>query len=63
MGAIRICLHDSEGEMSLTLLELVDTLADLTEDDAEIVATVVHLLQSGRVRLCGSFRNSRLDAA
>ncbi len=63
MGAIRIRIQDSEGEMSLTLLELVDTLADLTDDDAEIVATVVHLLRSGRVRLCGSFRGSRLDAA
>ena len=46
-----------------TLLELVQTIAEDTKDDREIVATVVHLLRSGRVRLIGSFRGRRLDAA
>ncbi len=46
-----------------TLLELVQAIAEDTRDDREIVATVVHLLRSGRVRLIGSFRGRRLDAA
>ncbi len=39
-----------------TLLELVRTLGEFTDDDREVVATVVHLLRSGRVRLNGNFR-------
>jgi hypothetical protein len=51
------------GAVDTTLLELVQTIAEDTRDDREIVATVVHLLRSGRVRLIGSFRGRRLDAA
>lgn len=40
----------------VTLLELVDAICDVTEDDAEVVATVVEMLGTGRVRLCGNFR-------
>lgn len=39
-----------------TLLELVTAIASVTDDDREIVATVLHLLRSGRVHLCGNFR-------
>ena len=46
-----------------TLLELVEAIAEDTNDDREIVATVLHLLRSGRVRLIGSFRGRRVDAA
>jgi hypothetical protein len=38
-------------------------LAEITEDDREVVATVMEMLRSGRVRLCGSFRGATLDAA
>lgn len=44
-----------------TLLELVDAIADVTEDDREIVATVLHLLASGQVRLCGNFRDEPVE--
>jgi hypothetical protein len=44
-----------------TLLELVRTLGEITDDDREIVATVLSLLRSGQVRLCGNFRNASLD--
>ncbi len=46
-----------------TLLELVETIAEDTDDDREIVATVLHMLRAGRVRLIGSFRDHRVDAA
>jgi magnesium chelatase family protein len=40
----------------LTLLELVAAVAETTEDDAEVVATVRHMLRSGAVMLRGNFR-------
>lgn len=40
----------------LTLLELVSAVAETTEDDAEVVATVTHMLRSGAVMLRGNFR-------
>jgi hypothetical protein len=46
-----------------TLLALVQALADVTDDDREIVAVVIHLIRSGCVRLTGTFRNQRLDLA
>lgn len=46
-----------------TLLELVRAVSEITSDDREVVATVMEMLHSGRVRLCGSFRGSNLDAA
>ena len=41
---------------TLTLLELVQTVAAVTSDDREVVATVRYMLRSGRVKLCGNFR-------
>ena len=40
----------------LTLLELVETVSEITDDDAEVVATVMHMIRSGVVELCGNFR-------
>jgi hypothetical protein len=42
----------------VTLLELVQALSAETEDDREVVAAVLHLLLSGRVRLTGNFRGT-----
>ena len=39
-----------------TLLELVGAICDVTSNDEEVVATVLYMLRSGRVRLCGNFR-------
>lgn len=44
-----------------TLLELVQTIGEITDDDREVVATVSELLRSGQVRLIGSFRGQRLS--
>jgi len=46
----------------LTLLELVQAVADVTSDEREIVATVMYMLRSGRVRLCGNLRDVPIDS-
>ena len=44
------------GPEQVTLLELVSAVCEVTEDDVEVVATVLAMLRSGRVSLCGNFR-------
>jgi hypothetical protein len=44
-----------------TLLELVRTLNEVTDDEREVVATVLWMLQSGHVRLCGNFRDAPIE--
>lgn len=44
-----------------TLLDLVEAISDYASSDAEIVATVVHMVNSGMVQLCGNFRGARFD--
>lgn len=58
-------LHQVGGSqvVETTLLELVRAVSDVTDDDREVVATVMHLLRSGRVRLVGNFRGQIPDAA
>lgn len=36
----------------LTLLDVIQAVREVTEDDREVVAAVVHLITSGQVRLC-----------
>jgi len=50
----------SETSLEVTLLELVGAVSDECETEAEVVATVLHILGSGRARLRGSFRNTSL---
>jgi len=45
-----------EEPLHVTLLELVQAVSDVTRSDVEVVATVLYMLESGRVRLCGNFR-------
>jgi hypothetical protein len=45
----------------VTLLDLVSALVERTRTDAELIAAVVHLVNSGTVRLCGNFRGARFD--
>lgn len=44
-----------------TLLELVCIVNEYAASEAEVVATVTHLVRSGRVRLRGNFRGSLLE--
>ena len=61
MGRRReLCVHPAPHPV--TLLELVTAVAESASDDREIVATVRHMLRSGSVLLCGSFRNESLDS-
>jgi hypothetical protein len=46
---------DNARPQNLTLLELVAAIGDVTDDEREIVATVLYMLRSGSVRLKGNF--------
>jgi hypothetical protein len=52
-----------DGVVETTLLELVQTIGELTQDDREVVATVIEMLRNGRVRLIGNFRGQRIALA
>jgi hypothetical protein len=43
---------------AMTLLALVRAISEVTSDEHEVVATVLHMLRSGEVRLCGNFRDA-----
>lgn len=43
-----------------TLLDLIQSIMSEAENDEEVVATVVYLINSGRVRLCGSFAGAKI---
>ena len=47
--------------LQTTLLELVTVVNTQAATEAELIATVVHLVNSGAVRLCGNFRGARFD--
>jgi hypothetical protein len=50
-----------DAAVHLTLLELVRTIGEITEDEAEIAATVIHMLRSGTVKLAGTFRDEPIS--
>jgi hypothetical protein len=46
---------------NVTLLDLVNAVSEQTRSEAEVIATIVYLVNSGRVRLCGNFKGARFD--
>ena len=48
---------------AVTLLELVAAIAEEADSDAEILAAVTSLINSGQVRLIGSFRGADVRIA
>jgi hypothetical protein len=42
-----------------TLLDLVNAVSSSSLSESEVIATVVDLVNSGRVRLCGNFAGAR----
>ena len=46
-----------------TLLDLVTSLSGGARSEAEVIATVVRLVNSGEATLCGNFRGARFDLA
>jgi hypothetical protein len=47
----------------VTLLDLMNAVAEHAQSEAEVVATVVYLVNSGRVRLRGSLEGGRFELA
>jgi hypothetical protein len=43
-----------------TLLELTQVVSEAARNDEEVVATVAYLINSGRVRLCGTFAGAKI---
>jgi hypothetical protein len=48
--------HPSHSEEP-TLLSLIEAIHEVTDDHQEVIATVAHLLSSGRVRFRGHFQD------
>ena len=46
-----------------TMLELVSALSAHARTEDEVVASVVALVRSGAVRLCGIFKGARFEAS
>jgi len=46
-----------------TLLELVRAVQDTCRSDAEVIAVIAHMVNTGRVVLQGNFARRRIDAA
>ena len=47
--------------LNMTLLELVNAVSAYARSEAELIATVVSMVNSGQVRLCGNFAGARFD--
>ena len=48
--------------LATTLLALVEAVSDASNSEQEVVATVAHMLRTGKVRLIGCFRDTPLEA-
>ena len=46
---------------NVTLLDLVSAVAECARSEAEVIATVVYMVNKGHVRLCGTFKGARFD--
>lgn len=44
-----------------TLIELLETLNDVTDDDHKVAAAVASLVNTGRVHLTGNFAGAQID--
>jgi hypothetical protein len=48
-------------ERNVTLLDLVNAVAEHARSEAEVIATIVWMVNRGHVRLCGTFKGARFD--
>jgi len=46
---------------SITLLDLVNAVGEYARSEAEVIATIVSMVNQGHVRLCGTFKGARFD--
>ena len=56
-----LCGLPPETSPEVTLLDLVRAVSEEAATEAEVVATVLHILATGRARLCGNFRHASLQ--
>ncbi len=65
MNTAALAVEESEEHpaqaQGLTLLDLVSALADSGASDKEVIGAIVHLVNSGRVRLIGQFCEAHLQ--
>ncbi len=65
MKAAELVIEESERHPAqarqVTLLDLVAALADSGASEDEVVWAIVHLVNSGRVRLVGQFREAHIQ--
>lgn len=47
----------------VTLHEVIAAVSEFARSDAEVIATVAHLVNTGRVRLRGEFAGARIDVS
>jgi len=47
--------------LDMTLLDLVTLVSAHTRSEADLLATVVAMVNGGSVRLCGNFKGARFD--
>jgi hypothetical protein len=45
----------------VTLLDLITVVSRYVRSEAELLATVVYMVNARRVGLCGNFKNARFD--
>jgi hypothetical protein len=64
-AGIRRALRGGQEELTMTirttLLDLVATVSEFAETEDELLAVVVHLVNSGRATLIGTFKGARFD--
>ena len=53
--------HAGSEPLATTLLDLVQAVSDVADNEREVVATVSHMLRTGKVRLTGCFRDDPHD--
>jgi hypothetical protein len=46
--------------LTVTLRELVNVVSDCAQSENEVIATVVHMINSGQVRLGGNWDGARI---
>ncbi len=65
MNTAVLALEESERHLAqtrrVTLLDLVAALADSGVSEVEVVWAITHLVNSGRVRLVGQFREAHIQ--
>ncbi len=45
----------------VTLLELIEAVSEVSNTEQEVLATVTYMLNSGRIRLSGNFRDTPVE--